>query len=57
MKYRDNMTPEEEKQLLDACDKLDAAYADAVESEVVDEDYEDPNDFIGMGWVGKNGRP
>lgn len=24
---------------------------------IEDEDYEDPSDYVGMGWVGSDGRP
>ena len=27
------------------------------DSEPINDDYEDPNDYAGMGWVGQDGRP
>ena len=61
MKYRDNMTPEELAQFMGEVNALDAAYAAAVEhdklSSDLPEEWEDPSDYVGMGWVGKDGRP
>lgn len=61
MKYKDNMTADELAQFMSEINALNAAYADAAEhdklsSELPDE-YEDPSDYSGMGWVGKDGRP
>jgi hypothetical protein len=61
MRYRDNMTPEELEQFKREIDELNEAYArnaqhDKLSSELPDE-YEDPSDYAGMGWVGKDGRP
>lgn len=60
MKYRDNMTPEELEQFKREIDQLNEAYAaaqDAANTEPIPEEYEDPSDYAGMGWVGKDGRP
>lgn len=62
MKYRDNMTPGELEQFKAEVSALDAAYADAAaydaaNTEPVPDEYEDPSDYAGMGWVGKDGRP
>jgi hypothetical protein len=55
------MTPEELEQFKREIDELNEAYArnaqhDKLSSELPDE-YEDPSDYAGMGWVGKDGRP
>lgn len=62
MKYRDNMTPEELAQFMGEVNALDAALADAhandaKKAEALPDEWEDPNDYVGMGWVGKDGRP
>jgi hypothetical protein len=62
MKYRDNMTPEELEQFKAEVSALDAAYAaaaaqDAANTEPIPDECEDPSDYAGMGWVGKDGRP
>ena len=55
------MTPEELAQFMGEVNALDAAYAAAVEhdklSSDLPEEWEDPSDYVGMGWVGKDGRP
>jgi len=47
-------------------ERIDAAYEAAYQYDLahakahprpVDEDEEDPNDYTGMGWIGKDGRP
>ena len=45
-------------------DALDAAYAAAAEHDAkmqanipIPDEWEDPSDYAGMGWVGKDGRP
>ena len=62
MKYIDNMTPEELAQFMGEVNALNDALAaahehDAKNTEPMPEDYEDPSDYKGMGWVGKDGRP
>jgi hypothetical protein len=41
--------------------RLDALYAAAHEhdlkTEAYPEEYEDPSDYMGMGWIGRDGRP
>jgi len=59
MRYRDDMTPEEEAALLAESERLDKCYADAAEAEAEaqaseEEECEDP---VRDGWVGKDGRP
>jgi len=43
---------------------LDAAYASAAEHDAkvqaqnpMPDEWEDPSDYVGMGWVGSDGRP
>jgi hypothetical protein len=55
------MTEDELAKFKRELDELDEAYArnaahDKRKSELPDE-YEDPSDYAGMGWVGKDGRP
>jgi hypothetical protein len=63
LKYRDNMTPEELAQFDKEWQALDAAYAAAAAHDAAqprpedDKDYEDPGDYVGMGWVDSRGRP
>ena len=63
LKYRDNMTPDEEAALLAECDALDACHADAdaacAAAEILPEDDEGYELFdpVRDGWVGKDGRP
>ena len=64
MKYRDNMTPEELAQFDKEWQELDKAYADAAELDAkiqaqnpAPEEWEDPSDYVGMGWIDSRGRP
>lgn len=62
MKYRDNMTQAEINALRAEVDALDAAYAAAAEHDAANlqpppDEWEDPSDYVGMGWVGADGRP
>ena len=62
MKYRDNMTEDELAKFKRELDELDEAYArnaqhdKQLRSELPDE-WENPIDYAGMGWVGRGGRP
>ena len=56
MKYRDNMTAEELAQFMAEVNALDAVLRSIPNPEPVPE-WEDPSDYAGMGWVGKDGRP
>lgn len=64
MKYRDDMTADELAKFKQELDELDAAYKDAdrIDREVaasspMPEEYENPSDYVGMGWVDSRGRP
>lgn len=60
IKYRDNMTPEELAEFMSEVNALDQLLASAYEHDVktpVPDEWEDPSDYVGMGWVGKDGRP
>ena len=64
MKYRDNMTPEELAQFKREQQALENAYASAAEHDAkmqaqnpAPEEWEDPSDYVGMGWVDSWGRP
>lgn len=59
MKYSEKMTKEELNQFKAEIDSLDAAYAAAAEhdAKVLPEEWEDPTDYVGMGWIDSRGRP
>lgn len=62
MKYRDNMTEDELAKFMQEVNKLNAAYESAAkhDKQVMasnTEEQEDPNDYVGMGWVDSRGRP
>lgn len=64
IKYRNNMTAAELVAFKVEIDALDAAYADAAEQDAVvqaqnpvPEEWEDPTDYVGMGWIDSRGRP
>lgn len=64
MKYRDNMTDAELAQFMREHDKMEAAYASAVEHDAkmqarntTPDEWEDPADYVGMGWIDSRGRP
>lgn len=60
MKYRDNMTEEELNQFKRELQELDDAYASSAEKDKKNlpyDEWEDPSDYVGMGWVARNGRP
>jgi len=63
MRYRDNMTPEELAQFKREQQALEDAYASAAEHDAkqaqtpMPDEWEDPSDYAGMGWVDSRGRP
>lgn len=63
MKYRDNMTPEEEAAFWAEVTSFDQAYADAAAYDaahgegIVDDEECEIFDPVRDGWVGKDGRP
>jgi len=60
MKYRDNMTEDELAKFMQEVNELNAAYESAAKDDKQvsqDEEYEDPSDYVGMGWVDSRGRP
>jgi pyruvate dehydrogenase complex dehydrogenase (E1) component len=57
MKYRDNMTPEELTKFMEEVNALNALLSSLPEPEPVPDEWEDPSDYVGMGWVGRDGRP
>ena len=64
MKYLDNMTQTEIEAFKVEIDALDAAYTAAAEHDakmqantLMPEEWEDPSDYVGMGWVNSRGRP
>jgi hypothetical protein len=63
-KYRTNMTPEELAQFNREYDELEATLVSAAEHDAkmqtmnpIPEEWEDPSDYVGMGWVDSRGRP
>ena len=63
-KYRENMTLEEIAQFKAELESLDNAYASAAKHDAqvqalnpIPDQWEDPNDYIGMGWIDSRGRP
>ena len=64
MKYRDDMTADELAKFMQEVNELNAAYESAAKhdrevaaSSPMPEEYEDPSDYVGMGWVDSRGRP
>lgn len=58
MKYRPDMSPEEQEALLDELKKLDECYEDADKGSAGNDPDDDmPFDPIADGWVDKSGRP
>lgn len=64
MKYRENMSAEELVQFNKEWQALDDAYASAYEHDAkmqaqspTPDEYENPSDYVGMGWVDSRGRP
>lgn len=63
MKYRDNMSAEELAQFMREQQALDDAYASAAEHDAkmqaqnpIPDEWEDPSDYVGMGWIDSRGR-
>lgn len=63
MKYRDNMTADELAQFKKELNDLDAAYKSVAEHDEkaamspAPDEWEDPSDYVGMGWIDSRGRP
>ena len=62
MKFRDNMTPDEIAKFMCEINEFNELLMSAYDycnkdTKPMPEDYEDPSDYIGMGWVGWDGRP
>jgi pyruvate dehydrogenase complex dehydrogenase (E1) component len=57
MKYKDNMTPEELTKFMEEVNALDALLSSLPKPEPAPDEWEDPSDYVGMGWVGRDGRP
>jgi hypothetical protein len=64
MKYRENMTEAELAAFKAEINALDAAYASAAAQDAamqalnpVPDEWEDPADYVGMGWIDSRGRP
>ena len=64
MKYQDNMTEDELAKFMQEVNELNVAYESAAKhdeqgmaSNTEEEEYEDPSDYVGMGWVDSRGRP
>ena len=64
MKYRNNMTLEELAQFKAQQQALENSYASSAEHDAktqtlnpAPEEWEDPSDYVGMGWIDSRGRP
>ena len=63
MKYRENMTADELAQFKKDLNDLDNAYKSAAEHDAkaamspAPDEWEDPSDYVGMGWIDSRGRP
>lgn len=64
MKYRDNMTQTELDKFKHEQQALENAYTSAADHDakmqaqcLTPDEYEDPADYIGMGWIDSKGRP
>ena len=58
MKYRDNMTLEELAQFKKELQVLEDAYTSAAQHDTqkpAPDEWEDPSDYVGMGWVNSRG--
>lgn len=63
MKYRDNMTQIELEQFMREQQALEDAYISAAEHDAkmqaqnpAPAEYENPSDYVGMGWIDSRGR-
>ena len=64
MKYRDNMSAEELAQFKREQQALEDAYTSAAEYDAkmqaenpIPDGWEEPSDYVGMGWIDSRGRP
>lgn len=64
MKYHDKMTPAEIDAFKAEINALDAAYTASAEHDAkvqaqnpIPDEWEDPADYVGWGWVDSRGRP
>ena len=64
MEYQDNMTPAELAKFKAELQALEDAYASAAQHDAqvqalnpTPNEWEDPSDYVGMGWVDSRGRP
>jgi len=64
MKYKHNMTADELAQFKAELKALDDAYASVAQHDAqvqaknpIPDEWEDPSDYVGMGWVDSRGRP
>jgi hypothetical protein len=62
--YQENMTPAELAQFKAELQALDDAYASAAQHDAqvqalnpISDEWEDPSDYVGMGWIDSRGRP
>ena len=64
MTYRENMSADELAAFMNEINELSACYESsakndriAEESQPAPEEWEDPSDYVGMGWIDSRGRP
>ena len=62
MEYKDNMTEKELFYFMQELKSLENAYAladahDAKNQQEMPDEWDDPSDYVGMGWVNSRGRP
>jgi hypothetical protein len=59
IKFRENMTDSELAKFKSEQQALEDAYASATQDALnpAPEGWEDPSDYVGMGWVDSRGRP
>jgi hypothetical protein len=62
--YRENMSASDLAAFMNEINELNACYEStaeddrmAMESETAPEEWEDPSDYVGMGWIDSRGRP
>ena len=63
MKYRDNMSKEELAQFMAEVNALNDAYESAAKHDAemqaqnpAPDEWEDPSDYVGMGWIDSRGQ-